>query len=46
MAVEGEFKRERAKPPLIFSPPLEQILIRASGKDLFERGIKGVSKNE
>jgi hypothetical protein len=35
----GELGREGALPPLIFSPPLEQILIWAYGVNLFERGI-------
>jgi hypothetical protein len=37
----GAFKRGAA--PLFISSPLEQILIRAYGIKLFERGIKGVS---
>jgi hypothetical protein len=42
----GEYRREGAPPPLIFSPPLEQILIRAHEINQFEREIKGVSINE
>jgi hypothetical protein len=34
----GEFKREGAKPPLKFSPPLEQMIIRVIEIRLFERG--------
>jgi hypothetical protein len=46
MAGEGS-SGERAKPPLKFSPPLEQTIIREIGINLFERGIKGVSiKNQ
>jgi hypothetical protein len=39
-------RREGAKPPLIFSPPLEQNKNRAIKIHLFERGIKGVSIEE
>ena len=38
-----EYTREGAKPPLKFSPPLEQKEIRILIIILFERGIKGVS---
>jgi hypothetical protein len=37
---------EGASPPLLSFPPLEQILIRAYGIDLFMRGTKGASINE
>jgi hypothetical protein len=42
----GDFRREGTSPPLIFSPPLEQLLIRVYGINLFERGIQGVSIDE
>jgi hypothetical protein len=42
----GEYSREGASPPLIFSPPLEQILLWGYGINLFERGTKGVSIDE
>jgi hypothetical protein len=46
MAGEGEFKRDRTKPPLIFSPPLGQMLIRAYEINLFERGTKVMSQEK
>jgi hypothetical protein len=39
----GESKREGASPPLRFSPPLGQMIIRIIEIRLFEKGIKGVS---
>jgi hypothetical protein len=43
----GELRREGAKPPLIFSPPLKQTDFALLNTNLFERGIKGVSiKNQ
>jgi hypothetical protein len=40
---KGEFRREGASPPLLFSPPLEHNNLRVLNIILFERGIKGVS---
>jgi hypothetical protein len=44
LAGKGSAYREGASPPLEFFPPLELCKIREIIIILFERGIKGVSK--
>jgi hypothetical protein len=40
----GECAARGAKPPLKYFPPLKQSIYRAQLSNLFERGIKGVSR--
>jgi hypothetical protein len=39
----GVVYQEGTKPPLIFFPPLKQMMFRVKIINQFERGIKGVS---